>query len=118
MEQSRKREVLLKVDKYLKTLVKHLRSVVESTQDPVTIEHQQRQINNVEKIHAEIQALNVYGNLNPTLTLKSASQSYQFEESPSRASLRARRKSKGPRRSSARQADESLFTEADTLNDC
>ena len=70
MEQQRQRDVLIQVDKHLKTLVKHLRSVVESTHDPVIIEHQQRQINNIEKIHAEIQALNVYGNLNSTFSLK------------------------------------------------
>ena len=53
-----------------------MRSVVENTHDPVIIEHQQRQINNIEKIHAEIQALNVYGNLNPTFQLKAV----QLEE--------------------------------------
>lgn len=84
MEQQRQREVLIQVDKHLKTLVKHLRSVVENTHDPVIIEHQQRQINNIEKIHAEIQALNVYGNLNPTFQLKAV----QLEESPNRASSR------------------------------
>lgn len=112
MEQSRQRDVLIQVDKHLKTLVKHLKSVVCNTEDPVIIEQQQRQINNIEKIHAEIQALNVYGNLNPTFTLKPESQ--QLEQSPN-ASTRARRKSKGPRRVSGRKADESLFTEADTM---
>lgn len=118
MEQKRQRDVLLQVDKHLKTLVKHLRAVVDSTHDPVIIEQQQRQINNIEKIHAEIQALNVYGNLNPTITLKPQSASFQLDESPNRASIRLRRKSKGPRKSAVRQIDESLFTEADTLNDC
>lgn len=115
MEQQRQREVLLQVDKHLRTLVKHLRSVVENTHDPVIIEHQQRQINNIEKIHAAIQALNVYGSLNPTFTLKAAGQ--LLEESPNRASLKQRTKSKGPRKSSGRRVDESLFTEADTLNE-
>lgn len=106
--------MLIQVDKHLRTLVKHLRSVVGNSEDPVIIEQQQRQINNIEKIHAEIQALNVYGNLNPTFTLKVDSQ--QLEQSPS-TSTRQRRKSKGPRKVSGRKADESLFTEADTLND-
>ena len=111
--------MLLQVDKHLKTLVKHLKAVVETTQDPVIIEHQQRQINNIEKIHSEIQLLNVYGNLNPTVCLKQpvGPPTLSLEEqSPNRPSLRLRSKSKAPRRSAIRAVDESIFTEADTLN--
>lgn len=123
MEQARSREVLLQVDKHLKTLVKHLRTVVESTQDPVIIEHQQRQINNIEKVHAEIQALNVYGNLEHSF---GSSLKFHLDEQhtvtlPNRASqgIKLRKRSKGPHQNSGskRRADDSLFTEADTIHD-
>ena len=35
-------------------MIKYLRGVVESTKDPVTIEHTQKQIKNIEKIHKDI----------------------------------------------------------------
>lgn len=47
-------DIMSQVDRHLKTLIKYLRGVVESTKDPVTIEHTQKQIKNIEKIHKDI----------------------------------------------------------------
>lgn len=47
-------DVLGQVDRHLKTLNKHLKTVVDKGQDPVIIEHSQRQLNNIEKIHKDI----------------------------------------------------------------
>ena len=41
-------------DKHLKTLIKHLKNVVDTCTDPVTIEHTQKQIKSIEKIHKDI----------------------------------------------------------------
>lgn len=47
-------EMMTVVDKHLKTLVKQLKNVVETSQDPVIIESTQRQIKQINSIHLDI----------------------------------------------------------------
>jgi len=47
-------DIMSQVDKHLKTLMKQLKTVVTTSQDPVIIEHTQKQIKNIEKIHKDI----------------------------------------------------------------
>lgn len=47
-------DIIGQVDKHLKTLVRNLKNVVDQSMDPVIIEHTQRQIKNIEKVHKDI----------------------------------------------------------------
>ena len=47
-------DIMSQVDKHLKTLIKYLRNVVDTSRDPLIIEHTQKQIKNIERIHKDI----------------------------------------------------------------
>jgi len=47
-------DIISQVDKHLKTLMKYLKNVVDQSMDPVIIEHTQRQITNIDKVHKDI----------------------------------------------------------------
>ena len=47
-------DIMSQVDRHLKTLIKYLRNVVETCKDPLIIEHTQKQIKNIVKIHKDI----------------------------------------------------------------
>ena len=47
-------EIMGGVDRHLKTLIKYLKNVAETSRDPLIIEHTLKQVKNIEKIHVDI----------------------------------------------------------------